>query len=140
MTSCVFTVHFPVRERIMLVGNTFLFLLITLTMYAKIFNIARKQREQRFATFGSFVSPQQSIRKYKEHLRELKFASMFILIILCTLMILGFEDIEIKLRSEFSMSRNNFIIWPLTLGAMNSTFNCLVFFWKNKTLRKESKK
>jgi hypothetical protein len=26
-------------------------------------------------------------------------------------------------------------LWARTIAAMNSTFNCLIFYWKNKTLR-----
>ena len=31
-------------------------------------------------------------------------------------------------------------IWCATTAAMNSTFNCLIFYWKNKTLRTEGMK
>ena len=30
--------------------------------------------------------------------------------------------------------------WGLTIASMNSTFNCLIFFWKNKVLRTEGLK
>ena len=30
--------------------------------------------------------------------------------------------------------------WSATTAAMNSTFNCLIFYWKNKTLRTEGMK
>ena len=31
-------------------------------------------------------------------------------------------------------------LWARTTGSMNSTFNCLIFYWKNKTLRTEGMK
>ena len=31
-------------------------------------------------------------------------------------------------------------IWAKTAVSMNSTFNCLIFFWKNKALRIEGLK
>ena len=31
-------------------------------------------------------------------------------------------------------------LWAATVSTMNSTFNCLIFYWKNKTLRAEGKK
>ena len=31
-------------------------------------------------------------------------------------------------------------LWAATIGAMNSTFNCLIFFWKNNILRTEGMK
>jgi hypothetical protein len=30
-----------------------------------------------------------------------------------------------------------FKLWSGTLVAMNSTFNCLIFFWRNSILRRE---
>jgi hypothetical protein len=30
-----------------------------------------------------------------------------------------------------------FNLWSRTLVAMNSTFNCLIFFWRNSILRRE---
>ena len=31
-------------------------------------------------------------------------------------------------------------LWVKTIASMNSTFNCLIFYWKNKVLRSEGKK
>jgi hypothetical protein len=31
-------------------------------------------------------------------------------------------------------------LWGSTLLSMNSTFNCLIFYWKNKILRQEGMK
>ena len=31
-------------------------------------------------------------------------------------------------------------LWARTIASMNSTFNCLIFYWKNKTLRTEGMK
>ncbi len=28
-------------------------------------------------------------------------------------------------------------LWAKTIASMNTTFNCLIFYWKNKTLRTE---
>jgi hypothetical protein len=33
-----------------------------------------------------------------------------------------------------------FNIWSRTLIAMNSTFNCLIFFWRNSILHREGMK
>jgi hypothetical protein len=33
-----------------------------------------------------------------------------------------------------------FILWSGTLVAMNSTFNCLIFFWRNSILLREGMK
>ena len=31
-------------------------------------------------------------------------------------------------------------LWARTIASMNSTFNCLIFYWKNKILRTEGMK
>jgi hypothetical protein len=33
-----------------------------------------------------------------------------------------------------------FNLWALTFVSTNSTFNCLIFFWKNSILRREGVK
>jgi hypothetical protein len=33
-----------------------------------------------------------------------------------------------------------FNIWSVTFLCMNSTFNCLIFFWRNSILRREGMK
>ena len=47
----------------------------------------------------------------------------------CT--ICGFTGEESSINIDISP------VWASTAGKMSSTFNCLIFFWKNKTLSKE---
>jgi protein-S-isoprenylcysteine O-methyltransferase Ste14 len=37
-------------------------------------------------------------------------------------------------------SANLAALWARTMGVMNGTFNCLIFYWKNKVLRTEGLK
>lgn len=47
---------------------------------------------------------------------------------------LGFMEQPTSTNAEMSW------VWGSTVAAMNSTFNCLIFFWRNKVLRQEAKK
>ena len=56
----------------------------------------------------------------------------------------GFLYIGLKINSKGNMSTlgslNLARYWAITIVLMNSTFNCLIFFWKNKVLRAEGRK
>ena len=44
-------------------------------------------------------------------------------------------------EKEFTLDSVNIAaLWLKTVSSMNSTFNCLIFYWKNKILRKEGMK
>ena len=61
---------------------------------------------------------------------------------LCSLPGIIFNGLNIALGKEW-LGENNFqltLLWSRTLITMNSSFNTLLFFWKNATLRKEGKK
>ena len=80
-------------------------------------------------------------------LRELKMAKTYFLIVVlafvCFLPGGIFVPIE-RFKSSWSETETEQIsiafIWILTLISMNSTLNCLVFFWANKMLRREAMK
>ena len=52
--------------------------------------------------------------------------------------------IGLKMTSKakkFSLDQSHLLRrWVRTITAMNATFNCLIFYWKNKTLRTEGTK
>ena len=129
-------------------GMTSFYFLLYILIYARILGIVSKKRRERFIIpTGSSIQHEQSISKYKEHLRDLKLVSMNSLVILCSvigycpvMVAYQFKFTEVKPCSEPAASTNNFQIWAGILTAMNSTFNCLIFFWRNKTLRNESTK
>ena len=140
------TFRFPVITRITSVAGPSLYFLLYLLTSAKILRVARKKRRQRFMipALGSDRT-EKFFRKYKEYLRDVKFATTYILAVLCSIIcycpsVVVNHSKYIEPCSEKRASLNNFLVWTRTLIAMNSTFNCLIFFWRNKTLRNESKK
>ena len=51
--------------------------------------------------------------------------------------------LKITSKKETTTMCDNVVVaglWASTIGAMNSTFNCLIFFWKNNILRTEGMK
>ena len=73
---------------------------------------------------------------------SLKNISTCLLAVACLVLLSIISGVYVAYHSNGKMSSNNdsTVAWPGTMVAMNSTFNGLIFFWKNKVLRAEGKK
>jgi hypothetical protein len=77
---------------------------------------------------------------------SLKNISSCLLAVACFLIlsIPSFVYIGLKMTSKattFRLDKADMVgIWAKTIGSMNGTFNCLIFFWRNKILRAEGMK
>ena len=113
-----------------LIGFIILFLPMIFINY-KLFIIARKNRRRR-------VSPE------KKNTFSWKNISSCLLVVICFVVLC----IPVFVYSGLVIARRNYYfdyahltgLWAKTIASMNSTFNCLIFYWKNKTLRKEGMK
>ena len=100
----------------------------------KLFTVARKSRR------NNGMSPQ--IKKSF----SLKNISSCLLVLACLILISIPSLVYIVLRqtskkTELTLDITRLArLWTNTATAMNSSFNCLIFYWKNKTLRAEGKK
>ena len=101
----------------------------------KLFTVARKSRR------NNEISPE--MRKSF----SFKNISSCLLVVAClfVLSIPTFIYIALRLTSkevEFTTLDNARIaaLWAQTIASMNSTFNCLIFYWRDKTLRAEGMK
>ena len=99
----------------------------------KLFIIARKSRRNKG------ISPEM------KKTFSLKNISSCLLAAACFVMlsIPVFVYIGLTINSGFSWTLDNTNIvglWARTIASMNSTFNCLIFYWKNKILRTEAMK
>ena len=96
----------------------------------KLFTIARKSRRNN-ETKKSF---------------SLKNISCCLLVIAClmALSIPSFVSVVLRLtfkEKQITLDSTHVVgLWARTTGSMNSTFNCLIFYWKNKILRSEGMK
>ena len=99
-----------------------------LFMNYKLFAVARKSRR------NNGISP------------EMKTISSCLLTVACFVVLnipaCVYIGLSITSRETVSTSNNAILaeFWSSTIAAMNSTCNCLIFFWKNKILRTEGMK
>ena len=102
-----------------------------LFMNYKLFTIARKSRRNKG------ISPEMKMAF------SLKNVSSCLLSVICyvVLSIPVFVYIGLSINSRETLSKSYFLgLWARTIGSFNSTFNCLIFYWKNKILRTEGMK
>ena len=77
---------------------------------------------------------------------SLKNISSCLLVVACLVVVSipGFVYIGLRINSpETTNTLNNANLawmWAVTISLMNCTFNCLIFYWKNKVLRSEGLK
>ena len=113
----------------------------SLYTYIAIFVVARKKmmkvRNNR---------DQKSSRNLMAILRELKMAKTYVMVVsfcfLCylpTVVLSGIQNLFHQNKRPDSVL-NSAINWATTLMSMNSTFNCLIFFWGNREMRREGSK
>ena len=99
----------------------------------KLFTVARKSRNNEI--------PPEMKKSF-----SVKKISNCLLVVACLFVqaIPSVVYIELRLTSketEFTMDNAEFTgLWARTICSMNSTFNCLIFYWKDKTLRAEGMK
>jgi hypothetical protein len=77
---------------------------------------------------------------------SLKNISSCLLVVACVVMISIPWCVYIGLRANSPKTKNTLDdanlawLWAVTMSLMNGTFNCLIFYWKNKVLRTEGLK
>ena len=111
-----------------------LFIPPMLLMNYKLFKVAKKSRRNTEMLPGMKKS------------FSLKNVSSCLLVVACQMAfyIPNFIYIGLRLTSketEYVLDNAQLLgLWSRTASVMNSTFNCLIFYWKNKTLRAEGMK
>ena len=111
----------------------------SLYTYVAIFVVARKKMLKT-------IHNQESSRNRMAFLRELKMAKTYVFVVsLCLVcylpapVVFGIQN-PLLVGEKISDSVVNASIWATTLMTMNSTLNCLVFFWGNRDMRQEGSK
>ena len=104
----------------------------TLFIDYKLFIIARRSRRTK-----SVMSKKFSVKNISSCLLAVACVVMFS-IPMCAYVVL---TIDSDLRASIPLSYVNLVgFWAKTIITMNATFNCLIFYWKNKILRTEGMK
>ena len=117
----------------------------SLFTYVAIYVVARKTMLKKTSIHSN--SDQKSRENVMSFLRELKMAKTYLMVVslcfLCnlpTIVVSGIGNILNHDHKTPYASVVNALDWTNTLTSMNSTLNCLIFFWGNRELRKEGSK
>lgn len=116
----------------------------SLFTYLSIFYTARKQLSKVHRVANA--TNREVTRKFTSFLRELRMAKTYLLIVtLCLACYLPGPIFTSIWRPWMTKEGTRGILvqvypWFPTLVAINSTFNCLIFFWGNREVRKEALK
>ena len=125
-------VKFVVSEQVATLIFKIIFAPPLLFMNYKLFTIARRSRGNRG------ISP--NMRK----IFSFKSVSSCLLAVACfmAMSIPSLVYIGLSMNSKQKTLDDAHLVemWAKTIGSMNATFNCLIFYWKNKILRYEGKK
>ena len=96
-----------------------------------------------FIHYKLFLVVRENRRKNEISAEKKKTISSCLIAIACYLVIsipvIVYIDITVNSRETTGTFGNAYLagIWVKTIVSMNCTFNCLIFYWKNKVLRKE---
>ena len=116
----------------------------SLFTYVAIYFVARKKRKRNDVHRNS---NQESRKHFMAFLRELKMAKTYVLIV--SLCVFCYLPTVVVIGIFVNISNNDdktpdcvlrAFDWVATLTSMNSSLNCLIFFWGNRELRKEGSK
>ena len=121
-----------------------LFLLLFVYSNYKLFVIAKsKRRKERIASLTAETSTVD--KNVKQRILNLKNISTCSLAVGCFFLCCSPQIAysALRLASDVSLYDKQvflFNLWSSTFTSMNSTFNCLIFFWRNSILRREGLK
>ena len=116
---------------------TFVFFIFIYINY-KVFTIAKSKREdERVASFETSERP-----KYKIHFKSISGCSLAVgcFFICCSPQLIYSIWRLLSNTSRTERQALLFSLWCNTVICMNSTFNCVIFFWRNSILRCEGMK
>ena len=146
---CVVTGIAPILNLDIQIFVTVLALIVlvgTLYIYIYIYNLARKQRQlvrQGAITLEELNKEHQRSEPSRKSVSlrdDLVLAKMYFIVVACSFLLNLPNAIILAVYTERVQTLDDVVqmkIWTLTLVAMNSTANCLIFFWANKILRSE---
>ena len=146
---CVVTGIAPILNLDIQIFVTVLALIVlvgTLYIYIYIYNLARKQRQlvrQGAITLEELNKEHQRSEPSRKSVSlrdDLVLAKMYFIVVACSFLLNLPNAIILAVYTERVQTIDDVVqmkIWTLTFVAMNSTANCVIFFWANKILRSE---
>ena len=134
--------HFNAKMFANIITAVFFPLLLFVFIYSnyKMFKIAKSKRDDASGVSPTATSTDQ---KRKTRILNLKSISTCSLAVGCFFVCSCPQIIYSALRLASALSERQFLLfflWSATFIALNSTFNCVIFFWRNSILRREGMK
>ena len=118
----------------------FLLFLFTCLNY-KIFMIAKAKRKEESAAPTSATSSHEERKKRKINLKNISTCCLAVgCFFICSFPQIIYSVLRFTETVAYDRHGWLFNLWSTTLFTMNSTFNCLIFFWRNSVLRREGMK
>ena len=108
----------------------------------KMFKIAKSKRDDERVVSTTATSTDENRKTRILNLRSISTCSLAVgcfFCCFCPYIIYA----NLHLASETLLSEREFLLfdlWSSTFGSLNSTFNCVIFFWRNSILRREGMK
>ena len=129
-------------------GLFVIFFLITCTLNFKLFHFARTLKKRAAVTLGSFEASDCGMRtletkKLKVSLASSRKISTCFLAVICLLVCHVPFIVSFAVRLTDGLDQNKLfiiMIWSKTFLTLNSSLNCLIFFYKNSVLRRLGEK
>ena len=140
--NVVSSIYFSFLAKTVIPITLSIIVLTSFYVYIAIFVVVRKKMSK-----VQNSSDQETSRNLMTFLRELKMAKIYVFVVslcfLCylpTVAVSGLIQNPLHLSAKTPNSVVNALDWSTTFASMNSTLNCLVFFWGNREMRKEGSK
>ena len=119
------------------------FLFVFVCLNYKMFIIAKSKRnDERVSPTSTATSSNQERKRRKLNFKNISTPSMAVgCFFVCSFPGFIYSATRLTLNKPFYNKQVLlFNIWSITSFSMNSTFNCLIFFWRNSILRREGMK
>ena len=119
-----------------------LLLALVLCTNVKLLKIAKRLKRNEIVPAGVCNNRMLKNKTFSMHIRSTSTCTLAaVCLFLCcfpTIIFMGFSMASLlSLNDEKGVL---FYVWETSIVATSSTFNCLIFFWKNSTLRSEGKR
>ena len=142
------SLYFNGKTIVNIVIAVFVSSLLFLFVYSnyKLFVIAKSKRRDLTVGVAPLTTETSNVDKdVKKRISNLKIISTCSLAVCCFFLCFSPQIAysALRLSSHASLYDKQiffFHLWSSTFAAMNSTFNCLIFFWRNSILRREGLK
>ena len=122
-----------------------LFLFILAFLNYKMLVIVKSKREDELRVAPAPLETpgnQETQKKRRRNFRNISTCCLAVVCFFCCsflIIIYSIWSYTLKLQMK-DRRRILFDIWAMTFACMNSTFNCVIFFWRNSILRREGMK